>query len=179
MASEIAVRFAAPLDVVVVRKLGLPGHEELAMGAVASGGVVIPNETVVVGARIGESTFQRAADAAQAALTRLETEFRGERASTTVECRNVILVDDGLATGSTMKAAIAALRDRGPESIMVAVPVAPADTLSEISRLADDVVCLVVPTRFVAVGLWYREFSQVSTLEVRRLLKAHPAPTPD
>lgn len=173
VAAPVAERFGAPLDVLVVRKIGFPGHGELAMGAVASGGVVIRNQTVLDEATVSESVFQREADKARSALQALEIEFRGGQESTTVEGHNVILVDDGLATGSTMKAAIGALRQRSPESVSVAVPVAPTDTLAEVSLLADEVTVLQVPKRFMAVGIWYRDFSQVSTEEVRLLLEKH------
>lgn len=173
VAAAVADRFGAPLDVVVVRKVGVPGQQELAMGAVASGGVVIRNQDVLEEAAIGERLFQRTVDTAETALKQLETEFRGDRDFPPIEGNNVILVDDGLATGSTMKAAIAALREFHPDSVTVAVPVSPKDTLADIRRIADHVVCLLVPKRFLAVAIWYRDFPQVSTGEVRRILDEH------
>lgn len=170
VAARVAERFGAPLDVMVVRKIGFPGQQQLAMGAIASGGVVIRNLSVVEEGAVDESTFTVGVERARAELHALEAEFRGDRPMVTIANSNVVLVDDGLATGSTMKAAIEAVRILGPTSVIAAVPVAPRDTLAEIEGIADEVACLLVPERFVAVGVWYRRFPQVSTLEVRQLL---------
>lgn len=171
VAACVAERFSAPLDVMVVRKIGVPGQEQLAMGALASGGVLIRNPGVIEEGGIAEPTFRRAVEQATADLHSLEAEFRGDRPMTAIANANVILVDDGLATGSTMQAAIEAVRTLEPASVIAAVPVAPRDTLDEIGTIADAVVCLLVPERFVAVGAWYRRFVQVSTAEVRHLLQ--------
>ncbi len=171
VAARVAERFGAPLDVMVVRKIGFPGQQQLAMGAMASGGVVIRNLSVVEEGVVDDLSFTSGVERARAELQALEAEFRGDRPMVTIADSNVVLVDDGLATGSTMKAAIEAVRMLKPASVIAAVPVAPRDTLAEIGRIADEVACLLVPERFVAVGVWYRSFPQVSTLEVRRLLQ--------
>ena len=169
---EVARALGAPLDVLVVRKLGLPGNEELAMGAIASGGVRVLNPDVVEQLRIPEPVIERVAAQEQLELERGEEQFRGGRAGIDPAGRTVILVDDGLATGSTMKAAIQALRQRHPAAIVVAVPVAPAQTCREMADLADRVVCLLKPTMFGGVGEWYLDFRQTSDGEVRSLLEA-------
>jgi putative phosphoribosyl transferase len=171
VAAPIAARFEAPLDVLVVRKIGFPGQDQLAMGAVASGGIVVRNTGVIDQGRVGEQAFQRGARLAAAETRRLEREFRGSRDMAPASGRNVFLVDDGLATGSTMRAAIDALRHLDPASVVVAVPVGPEDTVSELGKIADEVVCLLVPPSFMAVGVWYQRFPQVTTSEVRRLLR--------
>ena len=169
---EVARALGAPLDVLVVRKLGLPGNEELAMGAIASGGVRVLNPDVVEQLRIPDQVVERVAAQEQLELERREELFRGGRAGIDPAGRTVILVDDGLATGSTMKAAIQALRQRHPAEIVVAVPVAPAQTCREMADLADRVVCLLKPTMFGEVGVWYLDFRQTSDGEVRSLLEA-------
>jgi predicted phosphoribosyltransferase len=169
---EVARALGAPLDVLVVRKLGLPGNEELAMGAIASGEVRVLNPDVVEQLRIPEPVIERVAAQEQLELERREELFRGGRAGIDPAGRTVILVDDGLATGSTMKAAIQALRQRHPAEIVVAVPAAPAQTCREMGDLADRVVCLLQPTTFGGVGEWYLDFRQTSDGEVRSLLEA-------
>ncbi|HEY5890769.1 MAG TPA: phosphoribosyltransferase family protein [Acidimicrobiia bacterium] len=169
VAAEISHRLGWPLDILVVRKIGFPGHEQLAMGAVASGGITIKNQSVIADGRVSEATFMDRAAAAAGEVVALENMLR-DVASIPLSDESVILVDDGLATGSTMKAAIEAVQTKEPESVIVAIPVAPEDTLHEIAALADDVVCLLVPSPFVAVGIWYRRFPQVPTAEVRRIL---------
>jgi putative phosphoribosyl transferase len=171
VAAPIARKFKAPLDVLVVRKIGFPGQDQLAMGAVASGGIVVRNRAVIDEGRVGEQAFQRGARQAAAETRRLEREFRGNRGIAEISGRNVFLIDDGLATGSTMRAAIDALRHLDPVSVIVAVPVGPDDTVAQIGELADDIVCLLVPRMFMAVGVWYRRFPQVTTDEVRLLLR--------
>lgn len=170
VAYEVARALGAPLDVFLVRKLGLPGHEEFAMGAIASGGVRVVNQQAV--RRLGVPTEVIDAVAAEEAreLRRREREYRGERPPPEVGGRTVILVDDGLATGTTMRAAAAALRRQGPREIVVAVPVAADQTCDEFRGEVDRVVCAHTPEPFLAVGLWYEDFSQTSDEEVRELL---------
>ena len=172
VAYEVAKALAVPLDVIVVRKLGLPGQPELAMGAIASGGVRVLNEDVVRALRIPERTIDSVAALETAGLERRERSYRGERPAEDPTGRTVILVDDGLATGSSMQAAIAALRARGAASIVVAVPVGPPSTCLEISRLADELVCLKQPAFFAAVGEWYADFNPTTDDEVRQLLES-------
>ncbi|HXF98485.1 MAG TPA: phosphoribosyltransferase [Gaiellaceae bacterium] len=168
---EVARALGVPLDVFVVRKLGVPGHEELAMGAIASGGVRVLNEAVVEALGIGEETIARAAAAAAEELERKERAYRGERGPLDLAGRTVILVDDGLATGSTMRAAVRAVRALGPERVVVAVPIASVQACASLRREADEVVCLRTPEPFDAVGLWYEDFTQTPDAEVRDLLE--------
>lgn len=174
---EVAQALAAPLDVFVVRKLGTPGQPELAMGAIASGGVVVLNPDVVHGLNIPDEVIRAAAAREQQEIERREGEYRGNHAAYPLRQHAVILVDDGLATGSTMRAAVAAVRDRDPASIVVAVPVAAASTCDELRNESevDHVVCLATPKDFQAVGQWYREFPQISDQEVRDLLQRSQA----
>jgi predicted phosphoribosyltransferase len=175
VAYEVAKALRAPLDVFVVRKLGVPGHEELAMGAVASGGVFVLNNRVVQALQIPPPVIDAVAAKEREELARRERLYRGERAPLDVRGRTVILVDDGLATGSTMKAALAALRDQGAARSVVAVPVAAEESCAEMRPLADEVVCAVTPDPFHAVGVWYADFGQTSDDEVRALLGEHAA----
>ena len=168
---EVARALDAPLDVFVVRKLGVPGHEELAMGAIASGGVRIENTDVVRALGISREMLDRVTEVEQRELDRREREYRGDRGPPDVRGRTVILVDDGLATGSTMFAAISALRQLGPARIVVAVPVAPDDTCRALARAAETSVCVRTPEPFYGVGFWYDDFSQTSDEEVRALLE--------
>ena len=170
VAWEVARRLAAPLDVYVVRKLGVPGHEELAMGAIASGGVRVLNHDVVAALNISPETIQRVAEREQEELERRELLYRSGRPPVPVEGRTAIVVDDGMATGSTMKAAVAALRATGPSRIVVAVPTAAGPSCRDLRREADEVVCSITPEPFHAVGLWYDDFSQTTDGEIRRLL---------
>lgn len=172
VASEIARRLGGTLDILLVRKLGAPGQPELAAGAIASGGVRILNPDVVDGLRISESQLARIAATEQAELERRERLYRGNRKRPTVTGRTVIVVDDGVATGATMRAAIQALRQQNPARIIVAVPVAAPDTARRLEREADELVCLATPSPFRAIGQWYRDFAQVDDDEVRRLLTA-------
>jgi predicted phosphoribosyltransferase len=170
VACEVAKSLNAPLDVFIVRKLGVPGHEELAMGAVASGGVAVLNKRVVEGLQIPPPVIEAVAAKEREELARRERLYRGDREPHDVRGRTVVLVDDGLATGSTMKAAVTALRNQHPAKIVVAVPVAAEDSCAELRAMADDVVCAVTPEPFHAVGVWYRHFDQTSDDEVRSLL---------
>jgi predicted phosphoribosyltransferase len=177
VAAEVASALHAPLDVFVVRKLGVPGHEELAMGAIASGGVRVLNSDVVRAARISRPALERVAARELATLESRERSYRGARPPVEVRDRTAILVDDGLATGATMRAAIAALRDRGAAEIVVAVPTAPRETCEALSREVDDVVCATMPEPFTAVGLWYEDFAPVTDEEVRALLDRGGGPS--
>lgn len=167
---EVAGALCAPLDVFVVRKLGLPGHEELAMGALASGGVRVLDEELIRIARVSTDDLQRVTAIEQAELDRRERLYRGERSFPDVRGKTAILIDDGLATGSTMRAAVAALRLEGPARIVVAVPVAAPETCDAFRSIADDVVCAYIPEPFHAVGLWYDDFEQTTDEEVHELL---------
>jgi predicted phosphoribosyltransferase len=168
---EVARALHAPMDVFIVRKLGVPGHEELAMGAVATGGVRVLNDQVVQGLGIPDYVIDAVAHWEQQELARRERLYRGQRPPPDVRGKTVILVDDGLATGSTMLAAVRALRQLGPAQIVVAVPVASRDTCELLKSEVDEVVCAVTPEPFYAVGLWYRNFSQTTDEEVRELLE--------
>ena len=172
VAAPIARALKAPLDVFIVRKLGVPGHQELAMGAIASGGVRVMNLDVVRSLGISEEQIEKVADAEQRELTRRENQYRGNRDFPEISGKTVILVDDGVATGATMRAAIKALREGGAQKLVVAVPVAPPDTCEVLSREVDELVCPFRPSPFHAIGLWYEDFPQVSDETVVRILKA-------
>jgi len=177
VAAEIARALHAPLDLMLVRKLGVPGYPELAMGAIASGGVRVMNEDVVAGSGVDEAAIEQVVAAESRELERRARAYRGDRPPPQLEGRCVILVDDGLATGATMRAAIDAVRARQPNCIVVAVPVAPPGTIEALRPLVDEVVCLFTPPNFMAIGQWYRDFSQVSDQEVRELLAEFAPPT--
>jgi predicted phosphoribosyltransferase len=170
VAYEVATALGAPLDIFLVRKLGVPGYEELAMGAVATGGVRVLNDQVVQGLRIPDYVIDAVAAWELQELARREQVYRGERPQPNVRDRTVILVDDGLATGSTMLAALKALRQQQPARVVVAVPTASPVTCEEMRAEADDVVCAITPEPFYSVGLWYEDFSQTTDEEVRELL---------
>jgi predicted phosphoribosyltransferase len=172
VAARVAEALGAPLDVFVVRKLGVPGQQELAMGAIATGGVRVVNEQVVGRLRLGEADLQRVAEAEGRELARRERSYREGRGPPDLAGQVVILVDDGLATGSTMRAAVAAARRLGPARVVVAVPTAPASTCQRLGEEADEVVCATTPRPFRAVGYSYRSFPQTSDEEVRSLLRA-------
>lgn len=167
---EVARSLGAPLDVFLVRKLGVPGREELAMGAIASGGVRVLNDEVVRALRIPESALAAAEADERAELARRERAYRDDLPPPEVRGRTVILVDDGLATGTTMRSAVAALRALGPARLVVAVPVAAAETCAALRPEVDEVVCAATPEPFRAVGLWYHDFTQTTDEEVRMLL---------
>lgn len=170
VAFEVAQALHAPLDVFLVRKLGVPWHEELAMGAIASGGVRVLNEEVVGQLGIDARTIEAVAAREQAELHRRQQAYRQGRPDFDLDGKTVIVVDDGLATGSTMRAAVVALRKLGPARLVVAVPVAAAETCVELREIADEVVCTVTPYPFGGVGAWYEDFSQTEDDEVRLLL---------
>jgi predicted phosphoribosyltransferase len=171
VAAEVARALDAPLDVFLVRKLGVPGHEELAMGAIASGGVRVLNDDVVRAIGIGEHEIEAVAARELATLEAREREYRGGLGPLDVRGRTAILVDDGLATGATMRAAIRALRGLGAAAIVAAVPTAPRETCEALRREVSEVVCATTPDPFTAVGVWYRDFTAVSDDEVRELLE--------
>ena len=172
VAYEVAKALHAPLDVYLVRKLGVPGHEELAMGAIATGGVMSLNREVIEELGIPEEVIRAVALREWQELARREALYRGDRPAPEVAGKTVILVDDGLATGSTMRAAVAALKKQGPDRIVVAVPVAAAQTCAQLRTEVDEVVCLHTPDQFYAVGLWYHDFSPTTDEQVRTLLQA-------
>jgi predicted phosphoribosyltransferase len=170
VASEIARRIQAPLDVFIVRKLGVPGFEELAVGAIASGGTRVLNQEVASVLPDAEQVIEQVAAREQIELDRREKLYRGDRPPLELLDRTVILVDDGLATGATMRAAIGALRQRGVARIVVAVPVGAAETCRELEREVDEVICAISPEDFHAVGQFYHDFSQTTDDDVRELL---------
>jgi predicted phosphoribosyltransferase len=178
VAFEVAQALGAPLDVFVVRKLGVPGHEEVALGAIASGGVRVVSDDLLRRLGISKETLEGLVAREEAELHRRETTYRGSRPRVPIAGRTVILVDDGLATGASMKAAVAALRREGPARIVVAVPVAAAEACDEFRQDVEDVVCAATPEPFMAVGAWYEDFSQTSDTEVRRLLEEAAALAP-
>lgn len=173
VAFEVAEALDAPLDVFVVRKLGVPGHEELAMGAIASGGVLVLNPDVVAATGVSEDEIERVVVREAQTVERQEAALRGGLEALDPRGRLAIVVDDGLATGATMRAAVAALKDRGAAGLVVAVPAAPAVTCEALREEVDEVVCGITPEPFTAVGMWYRDFRPVSDEEVRRLLEDH------
>ena len=178
VAFEIARALGAPLDVFLVRKLGTPGHPELAMGAIASGGIRVLNDEVVDYLNIPSDLIDAVARREQSELERREAAYRQGRAMPSLRNRTVILVDDGLATGSTMKAAVAAVKHEQPTRVIVAVPVGAPETCRELGKNADEVICARMPESFSAVGQWYRDFTQTTDEEVKALLTASGQPHP-
>lgn len=171
VAFEVAKALNAPLDVFVVRKLGVPEQQELAMGAIASGGVRVLNENIVRSLDISEAAINQVVAKEQQELERRESLYRGDRPVPTLHGRTVILVDDGLATGATMRAALGALQQQKPAKIIVAVPVSASETCQEFQSKVDEVVCAATPNPFYSVGLWYEDFPQTTDEEVRVLLE--------
>jgi len=171
VAFEVAETLNLPLDIFVVRKLGLPGHEEFAMGAIASGGARVLNQDLIRQLSLSDEIIEHIVAREQRELERRERTYRGQRPMLDVRDRIIIIVDDGLATGSSMRAAIAALRQKRPAKLIVAVPVGARVTCSELEVLADEAICLETPENFSAVGLWYKDFSQITDEEVIDLLE--------
>jgi putative phosphoribosyl transferase len=176
VAFEVARALSAPLDVFVVRKLGVPNYEELAMGAIASGGVRLLNEELIRRLRISAERVDEVSEREGAELARRERAYRDHRLAVPVEDRTVILVDDGLATGFSMRAAVQSVRRLNPARVVVAVPTAPLRTCEEFKRLADECVCVSTPAGFEAVGQFYRDFGQTTDEEVRDLLAEATVP---
>lgn len=172
VAAEVARSLKLPLDVFIVRKLGVPGYAELAMGAIASGGVRVMNQSLVRELGIREPVIQTVVQSEAAELERREAAYRGDRAPLDVQARTVVLVDDGLATGATMLAAVQALRARQAARIVVAVPVGAPETCAMLAEEADEVVCAETPESFLAVGYWYENFEQTTDEEVQALLSS-------
>jgi len=170
VAYEVAREMKAPLDVFIVRKLGVPGHEELGMGAIATGGVRILQDGIVRELGISPQTIEAVSAREQAELERRERLYRGDRPAPTIKGRTIVIVDDGLATGSTMKAAIQAVRQQDPRQVIVAVPTAPSETCEQLKGSADEVVCALTPEPFFAVGGSYADFTQITDEEVRDLI---------
>ena len=170
VAFEVAKALRVPLDVFLVRKLGVPSQEELAMGAIASGDVCVLNEEIVQGLHLTETTIDRVAQKEQQELERRERIYRDNRPALDLQGRSVILVDDGLATGATMRAAIRALRQQQPARLVVGVPASSSETCQEIGSEVDEIVCVETPRPFYSVGLWYKHFPQITDEEVRNLL---------
>jgi putative phosphoribosyl transferase len=175
VAAEVAKALSAPLDVFVVRKIGAPGQPELAMGAIASGGVVVANRDVVRALGVSQELFDREAERERQELSRREQAYRGTRPPLGLEGNVAILVDDGLATGATIRAAARAARALSPARVVIAAPVGAPDTCRELQAEADEVVCARTPEPFLAVGQWYRDFAQTTDAEVRALLDRVPA----
>jgi predicted phosphoribosyltransferase len=174
---EVARRLHAPLDILVVRKLGAPGHPEFAMGAIAGGGITVLDQGFIAANWIPARAVEAVVERERAELLRRERAYRANRPPVDVRAQVVIVVDDGLATGSTMQAAVRALRQRGPASIVVAVPVGSRQACTALADVADQVVCPLIPEPFSAVGLWYADFSETTDDEVRTCL-AHPTVVP-
>ncbi len=170
MAYEVAKALKAPLDVFLVRKLGVPGYEELSMGAITSGGARILNHEVIQRLGISEKVIEATTQEKLQVLERREKIYRGKREAAVIEGRTVILVDDGLATGVSMRAALHALRMKQPKSIIAAIPIGSADTCNQIRAEADEVVCGMTPDPFYAVGAWYSDFVQITDEEINQLL---------
>jgi len=171
VAFEVASALGAPLELLIVRKLGVPGHEELALGAIASGGVRVLNQEVITALGICPETVEAVAAREALELARRERLYRGSRPMLPVAGRVAIVIDDGIATGSTMRAAVQALRQLGAARVIVAAPTSARDSADMLRHEADEVVCLATPEPYYAVGLWYERFEQTSDNEVRRLLE--------
>lgn len=176
VAYQVAHALNAPLDILLVRKLGVPGHQELAMGAIASGGIRVLNQDVIRSLQIPAEVVEVAAEAEQSELNRRERIYRGSRPRPNLRGKIVILVDDGLATGASMRAAVDAVRQQGPAKIVVAVPTSAPETCQQFEQFVDEIVCDTTPQPFYGVGMWYDDFSQTSDEEVRALLKDAAGP---
>ena len=178
VAYPVSQALNAPLDIIVARKLGLPGQKELAIGAIASGGIRVVNEDLVADLGLSEEIIEKVARAEQQELVRREHRYRGDRPPPAVNGKTVILIDDGLATGTTMRAALVAIKKQAPRRVVIAVPVAPYQTVQEFSLMGDEIVCVMTPEPFHAIGLWYQEFFQVADEEVCHLLEEAAARHP-
>lgn len=178
VAAEVASALGCPLDVCLVRKLGVPGQEEFAMGAIAEGGIVVTHDEVIDALALPRSSVDRVAARERVELARREAHYRRFRTRQTVSGRVVVIVDDGLATGATMEAAVSALRARGASRVVVAVPTGSREACARLARVADEVVCPLVPEPFTAVGAWYDDFSQTTDEEVDAILRAAETPSP-
>ena len=180
VAYEVAKQLRAPLDVLVVRKLGVPGHEELAMGAIATGGVQVVHHAVIRALGISHHALEAEASVQMKELRRREEAYRGHTGTPEIKGRIVILVDDGIATGSTIRAAVQALRQQNPKKIIIAVPIAAPDSCIELESQVDELIALVKPDDFCSVGQWYQDFAQTTDAEVKLLLASstdfQPAP---
>lgn len=171
VAAEVASALDAPLDVFVVRKLGVPGQEELAMGALAGGGVRVLDDSIIRMAGVSEGDIERITALESTELARREKQYRDDRPPPNIAGRTIILIDDGLATGSSMRAAVMAVRAQRPARIIVAVPVAAPETCEGFRAIADEIICVETPDPFVAVGMWYDDFAQTTDEEVHALLE--------
>lgn len=178
VAYEVARQLHAPLDVIVVRKLGAPGYEELAMGAIASGGIRVMNDSVVRALGVSRDAIEETAARQLKELHRREQAYRGHEGTPEIEDKTVILVDDGIATGSTIRAAVEALRQQAPRQIIIAVPTASSDARAMLEPMVDDFIALIVPEEFRAVGQWYEDFDQTTDAEVTQLLAKAAAAAP-
>ena len=172
VAFEVAKELNAPLDICIARKLGVPNHKELAMGAIASGGIGILNYDVINTLGIDEETIKVVASEELKELQRRDRVYRGDAAPIDIKNKTIILIDDGIATGSTIRAAITVIKQQQPAKLIVAVPVAPASTYTELKSEVDEIVCLETPEPMSAIGLWYEDFSQTTDEEVRQLLSS-------
>ena len=171
VAYEVAMALDAPLDLFVVRKLGVPGHEELAMGAIASGGEIVLNDAVILSRHVSAEQVQRIIATERSELSRREQSYRDGKQAPSLSDRIVVLVDDGLATGSTMRAAASAIRKQKPRQIIVAVPISDPKVCEALNDIVDKTVCMITPEPFYAVGLWYEDFAPTGDDEVRELLQ--------
>jgi len=171
VAYEVAKVLHAPLDICIVRKLGVPGNKELAMGAIALGGIMVMNENLVKSLTICQKAIAKVVATEQQELERRDHLYRGTRPVPDLTHRTIIIIDDGIATGSTLKAALSTIKQQQPERIVVAVPVAPPQIRQELKREVDEVVCLLSPENFYAIGLWYNDFSPTTDAEVSNLLQ--------
>jgi putative phosphoribosyl transferase len=176
VAYEIAQVLHAPLDVCLVRKLGVPGQEELAMGAIGAKEGMVLNQEIVKSLHISQKTIERVADSERQELERRDRAYRGDHPAPEIRDHTVILVDDGIATGSTVKAALSTIQQQNPKELVIAVPVAPPNVCNELKAQVDEVVCLLKPASLSAIGLWYDNFSQTSDEEVRQFLKQATLP---
>ncbi|HAZ49630.1 MAG TPA: phosphoribosyl transferase [Cyanobacteria bacterium UBA11371] len=175
VAYEVAVALNLPLDICLVRKLGAPGNKELAMGAIGMGGVMVLNHDVVESLQVSPEAIAKVVELEEKELERRDRAYRGDRPFGDLQGLAIVLVDDGIATGATLRAAIATLRQQQPASIIVAVPVAPLSTYKELKAEVDEVVSLVTPERFYSISVWYDQFEQTTDEEVRHLLQEHPS----